>query len=223
MSFSCRIAIDGTEVPVDERRFRLLRLIQSRGSISRAAEEAGIPYRSALAYIKNLEELLGEEVVETRRGGKGGGGGSRLTETGIRVVLEYLKLKRALERQISSNEIRGTVEEISGDGSRIRVGNSLMEAPMVEGLSPGDEVILLVDPEDIVLMGERYDTSMRNIIPGTVTGLELDGDTVTVRINAGDIKLKTRITRESQRKMKLNPGSDVYAGFKAVAVTVLKI
>jgi N-terminal domain of molybdenum-binding protein len=71
MRFACRIPINDLEVPVDERMFKLLNLIHRMGSITVAARDAGIPYRSALAYIRNVEDILGENIVETRRGWKG--------------------------------------------------------------------------------------------------------------------------------------------------------
>ncbi|MCQ8904678.1 MAG: TOBE domain-containing protein [Methanothermobacter sp.] len=224
MRFACRIPINDVEVPVDERMFKLLNLIHRMGSITVAARAAGIPYRSAIAYIRNVEDILGENIVETRRGGRGGGGGSRLTETGLMIIKEYLKLKRALERQKTVNELEGVVEEVSEDGVRVRVGGFTIDAAHADDLSSGDRVILLVEPDDIVLMREMQNTSMRNIIHGIVTGLEMRGGIVGVMVDAGDgLKLETHITPASQRSLHLELGTGIYAGFKAVAVTVLKI
>lgn len=224
MRFAWRIPINDLEVPVDERMFKLLNLIHRMGSITVAAREAGIPYRSALAYIRNVEDILGENIVETRRGGRGGGGGSRLTETGLMIIKEYLKLKRALERQRTVNELEGVVKEVSADGLRVVVGGFTIDAARAEDVSAGDRVILLVEPDDVVLMRERQVTSMRNIIRGRVTGLEMNGDIVRVRVDAGDgLEIETHITPASQRNLQLKLGTMIYAGFKAVAVTVLKI
>jgi len=224
MRFARRIPINDLEVPVDERMFKLLNLIHRMGSITVAARDAGIPYRSALAYIRNVEDILGENIVETRRGGRGGGGGSRLTDTGLMIIKEYLKLKRALERQRTVNELEGVVKEVSADGLRVVVGGFTIDAARAEDVSAGDRVILLVEPDDVVLMRERQVTSMRNIIRGRVTGLEMKGDIVRVRVDAGDgLEIETHITPASQRNLQLKLGTMIYAGFKAVAVTVLKI
>ena len=224
MRFACRIPINDLEVPVDERMFRLLNLIHRMGSITVAARDAGIPYRSALAYIRNVEDILGENIVETRRGGRGGGGGSRLTETGLIIIKEYLKLKRALERQRTVNELEGVVKEVSEEGLKVGVGGFTIDAARADDVSAGDRVILLFEPDDVVLMRERQTTSMRNIIRGRVTGLEMKGDIVRVRVDAGDgLEIETHITPASQRNLRLELGKIIYAGFKAVAVTVLKI
>lgn len=224
MMGAMRVRVNGKEVPVDHERFMLLKLIDERGSISSASHDSGIPYRSALAYIRRLEEILGTRIVKTRRGGRGGGGGSRLTETGKKIVREYIKLKKGLERHSASNEIRGVVKEVLEDGGiRIQAGSSIIEAAGYDDVVEGEAVTLLIEPEDIVIMPERQVSSMRNVIPGTVKGMEMQGDTVTVKIDIGDgLELDTSITSRSLKSLKLKLGMNIFAGFKAVAVTIVK-
>ncbi len=75
---------------ISEGKYRLLKEIDSVGSILRASRKLGISYKRAHSQIKTLEERLGCPVVERRRRG-----GSKLTERGKRLVEEY---ERVLEK-----------------------------------------------------------------------------------------------------------------------------
>ena len=66
---------------------QLLKLIDERGYLKKAAEEMEISYKFAWSYVKRLEEVLSLKIVESRRGGIGGGG-SKLTREG-KLLVEY--------------------------------------------------------------------------------------------------------------------------------------
>ncbi|HBG06678.1 MAG: ModE family transcriptional regulator [Geobacteraceae bacterium GWC2_58_44] len=63
----------GGEPVFGQGRDRLLRLIQSTGSINSAAKEMGIPYRKAWSYLDAMEKRLGFPLVNRLKGGTGGG------------------------------------------------------------------------------------------------------------------------------------------------------
>lgn len=71
--FNLWLEVDG-EVVLSIWRARLLQAIQETGSISAAAIQLGIHYRTAWQKINEMETRLGEKLVETQTGGSGGGG-----------------------------------------------------------------------------------------------------------------------------------------------------
>jgi molybdate transport system regulatory protein len=71
---------------------RLLRGIQSHGSLVRAAKDEGISYRHAWGDIRKVEERLGFKLLERRVGGKSGGGSS-LTDRARRLLEAYEEIK----------------------------------------------------------------------------------------------------------------------------------
>lgn len=79
MKVKSKVWIEEDGKPVfGEGREYLLELIDTLGSINKAASSLGISYRRAWSYINSMEETLKMSLVERSRGGSGGGG-SRLT------------------------------------------------------------------------------------------------------------------------------------------------
>lgn len=76
------------QVALSDWRVVLLEGISRTGSLARAAEELGVPYRSAWQRLKESEECLGFRLVETQSGGSEGGS-SRLTEAARDLLRRY--------------------------------------------------------------------------------------------------------------------------------------
>ena len=74
------------DVTLSVWRVKLLEAIAQTGSISAGSEKMGVPYRIAWQKIHEMEERLGEKLVETQTGGKEGGG-TTLTP----LALEYIR------------------------------------------------------------------------------------------------------------------------------------
>ena len=64
---------DGTVV-LSDWRMALLEGVARTGSLSKAAEEMGVPYRTAWQKRKDTEERLGVRLFDTQSGGADGGG-----------------------------------------------------------------------------------------------------------------------------------------------------
>ena len=84
-----------------EGRARLLRAIQSEGSINRGAQKCGISYRRAWAMIHTMEERTGRKIVETSIGGRRGGG-SRITPFGLSLLKRYEGLDSKVRRYVQA-------------------------------------------------------------------------------------------------------------------------
>ena len=99
----------GSQVVLDDRIALLLKLIDRKGSLLRAAKAVGMSYSRAWEAIARIERLLGVKIVESRRGGSKGGG-SRLTEEGRKLVEFFEReYKRRFKRQLEELEIETSV------------------------------------------------------------------------------------------------------------------
>ncbi|OGJ91480.1 MAG: hypothetical protein A2268_00255 [Candidatus Raymondbacteria bacterium RifOxyA12_full_50_37] len=77
-------------------KVRLLRAIESHGSLQSAARALGISYRKAWDDLKKAEACLDRPLIKKNRGGRGGGG-TALTEYGKEMVLAFEKWRRHIE------------------------------------------------------------------------------------------------------------------------------
>jgi molybdate transport system regulatory protein len=75
-----------SEVALSVWRVKLLEAIAQTGSISAGAEKMGVPYRIAWQKVHEMEERLGEKLVQTQTGGREGGG-TKLTP----LALDYIE------------------------------------------------------------------------------------------------------------------------------------
>lgn len=75
----------GGEVAASRWRMELLAAIDEHGSITAGAAAMDVPYRVAWRKVNEMEERLGEQLLETKTGGAEGGG-AHLTDAGRKQV-----------------------------------------------------------------------------------------------------------------------------------------
>ena len=80
-------------------KWRLLKAIESTGSLAEASESLRISYRKAWGDLKKAQEALNESLVEKHRGGIQGGQ-SALTEQGKKWVKAYTSFRNDIEKAI---------------------------------------------------------------------------------------------------------------------------
>ncbi|MBW7989005.1 MAG: LysR family transcriptional regulator [Planctomycetes bacterium] len=80
-------------------KWRLLKAIESTGSLTKASESLRISYRKAWGDLKKAQEALNEPLVEKHRGGTQGGQ-STLTEQGKKWVKAYTKFHGDIEKAV---------------------------------------------------------------------------------------------------------------------------
>jgi molybdate transport system regulatory protein len=71
----------------------ILKGIAEQGSISKAASTVRMSYRYVWNYIQKIENIVGEPIVDTYKGGENGGGGAKLTSLGEQLLKEYSDLE----------------------------------------------------------------------------------------------------------------------------------
>lgn len=87
----------------------------------------------------------------------------------------------------------------------------------------GERVVLCAHPEHVVVTTSdpEHRTSARNVFPGTVTRLVPFGPICKVYLDCG-FPLVAAVTSQSLVDLRLEPGSRVYASFKATAVHLFR-
>jgi molybdate transport system regulatory protein len=220
-----RLKIVDNLILLDKKTFDLLKYIDDCGSITKASQKAGIPYRSALKYIEIIEKDINSEVVLTKRGGKGGGGGTKLTNNGKLILKEYRKVDSILKMHADVNEIEGNISEIDNENkiASIYLKEKKIILPVRGNFNVGDRVLVLISPENIFVMLEPQESSVRNIFEGKITGMELKDHLIRLNVDLGQINLFVDITEYAREQLNLTLGKVVYIGFKAAAIAMVKI
>lgn len=87
------------DIVINEEGFTLLTEIKREQSIVAAARNMGISYRKAWGLLREVEYVLGFQLVGKHRGGKAGGK-TDLTIEGLELTDAYTTLKSDLEIQV---------------------------------------------------------------------------------------------------------------------------
>lgn len=82
---------------ITAKRIELLKAIDTRGSISAAAKQLGISYRSAWDAVDEMNNLWESPLVAKQPGGAHGGG-TRLTPEGLRLIDGFKLLQEEYQR-----------------------------------------------------------------------------------------------------------------------------
>ena len=100
---SCKVWIEHQGKPlIGKGGAEILEAIDKENSISKAAETLGMPYRYVWNYLQEIQQALGEQIIDTYKGGKSGGGGAKLTDLGRSLLGEYKQVESYLGKVLSS-------------------------------------------------------------------------------------------------------------------------
>lgn len=212
-------------VSLNNKKSRLLQCIDKYGSIIKASEETGIPYRTALKNIEIMESELGSSIVTTKRGGKGGGGSSELTASGREILQKFIKLNRVIKKHADLNEIHGIISSIDEDKRvmTVKLDKHEIMLPLNEEFNVEDAVLILISPSDIFVTLEAQKSSVRNMLSGKIIEMKFKKDIVRMTVSINNIEVIVDITELSRNELDLNLGKKVFIGFKAAAVDIIKI
>lgn len=220
-----KIDLNGKTFLLDGKKYDLLNFINTSGSITNAAKLTKIAYRTALNYIEKIENSLEIAIVHTVKGGKGGGGSASLTQEGLMILKECKKINAIMELHRELNEIEADVIEV--DTSKrvmtIQMKEVNITIPLNERYSVGDRILALISYDNIFIMLEPQESSIRNIFKGTIKEMSLENDMVRVKIDIGGVNIFSDITLPASEDLNLKLGKEVYIGFKALAIATLKL
>ena len=98
------------QVVLSAWRVELLEAVAETGSLTRAAERLGVPYRTAWYKLKDVETRLGLKLVQSQSGGAEGGG-SLLTDEG-RALVERFRRVNAGIAELVEQRFRAEFDEL---------------------------------------------------------------------------------------------------------------
>ncbi|MCW4003950.1 MAG: TOBE domain-containing protein [Candidatus Bathyarchaeota archaeon] len=174
---SCKAWIEYKGKPlIGKGGAEILQTIDAENSISKAAETLGMSYRYMWNYIQEIQSAMGQQIVETYKGGKAGGGGARLTALGKSLLDEYKQVEDYLDKVLSAsgvleleglklsarNRLKGKVVAVEKEEITAKVKvevampvtiTSVITKDAVEDLDikVGDEVTVIVKSTEIMI------------------------------------------------------------------------
>jgi molybdate transport system regulatory protein len=83
----------------------ILDAINKEQSLSKAAKTLGMSYRYVWNYIRDIQKVMEQPIVETYKGGKSGGGGATLTEAGKSLLNEYRQVENYVSSVVFSQDV----------------------------------------------------------------------------------------------------------------------
>ena len=98
MKTKLRLQIRFKDSVIGPGKIALLESVAETGSISAAGKACGMTFRRAWQLIETVQAALGQHLVETTVGGRGGGG-ARLTPFAEELIGHY----RTLEKQANDS------------------------------------------------------------------------------------------------------------------------
>lgn len=182
---------------LSDNRIRLLEAIDELGSLTKAAKQIGISYRSAWDALDEMNNLSDLPLVLRSVGGKNGGG-SQLTDFGRKTVSLYRALQQEYAQALK-NIRQGLLEQ----------GNSTEMESDIAGFRR-------------LLRQFSMRSSARNQFIGTVSGLKtgpVDFE-VTLRLS-NNTQIIAMITKESAESLGINLDQELYALIKSSSVTLV--
>lgn len=230
------INVDGNSFLLNEKKFKLLTYINETESITEAAKLTKISYRTALNYIDKMETSLDIAVVSTRKGGSGGGGGTKLTVEGLQILKECKKINAIMELHRETNELEAEIIKIDhekGDMT-LKIKDLELTIPLNKQYAVGDKILALISYDNISITLRPHksslykalqpqNSSIRNVLEGTVTELKLKDETVRVRISVSGVDIYADITLSALKDLNLELGKEVFISFKALSIATLKL
>jgi len=102
---------------------------------------------------------------------------------------------------------------------RVETGCCALE--VVSACEPGDSVFVCVRPENVSVSIGAEENSMRNRFKGRVLSIEPRGLEYRLVLDCG-FGLTAAVTKQSVEKLRLEPGRELYASFKATAAHLIK-
>lgn len=130
-------------------------------------------------------------------------------------VASFTEAENILEGKVSENRPKEGL-------TQIRVGDNKISVSFDPDLQIGQDVKIMIRPEDIIVAREKLVTSARNVFRGKVRRVKPHGYSFKLEIDVNSTPISCLISRISLEELGLKQESDVYVLFKSSAVHVIK-
>jgi len=125
-------------------------------------------------------------------------------------VAEFVGVENILPGTIARKENELAIIEVNG-----------LEIQAITNLSQGENVFVMIRPEDITFNRTRDTSSARNVFEGVINKVMPLGPLTRIEVDCG-LSLLGVVTTRSATEMDLTIGSKLHASFKATAIHVIK-
>jgi molybdopterin-binding protein len=125
------------------------------------------------------------------------------------------------------NIFEGQIKDIEKNNINVKINDELILYCANEeyyNLNKGDEnkkVLIALRPENIIFANEKFESSARNQIKGTVINITESGPIITIETDVKGVKFTGILTKNSYESLKIKKGKEIYLIFKSVNVNVL--
>ncbi|MCI2426730.1 helix-turn-helix domain-containing protein [Candidatus Acetothermia bacterium] len=133
------------------------------------------------------------------------------------------ELDQALVRLPRENRITGKIISYAAGIAVLQAGKEVIDIASAAELTIHDEVTIALSPRAVFLALQLQQSSARNKFRGMITAIKYQKGTARIDIDCGSFPLVSVITARSATEMDLTVGKEVYAFFKATAVSVLTL
>jgi len=210
-------------------RIRLLEMIDTLGSITKAAKAVGISYKTAWDTMDAINNLSDKPLFVRTAGGKSGGG-TRLTDEGREVIRKYRVIEEEHSRFLadiskrvgSAQELYAFIKRISMkvsarnifSGTIAKLTKGAVNSEVVLSLRGGDTLVSIVTNESVESLGLQEGSDVYAIIKSS--SVLLGKDLEINRISTGNI-LQGRIVKvtdgavNTEVTLELSGGSTISA------------
>ncbi len=127
-----------------------------------------------------------------------------------RKVAEFVGVENILAGKVLRQESGLAIIDVKG-----------REIQAVTELQPGEDVYVMIRPEEITLARDRDTSSARNVFEGRINKVVLLGPLARVEVDCG-FPLLGVLTSASAQELKLTIGKPIYLSFKATAIHIVK-
>ncbi|HEY6566544.1 MAG TPA: ABC transporter ATP-binding protein [Actinomycetota bacterium] len=120
---------------------------------------------------------------------------------------------------VGVNLFEGSLHPLDDGAATLRTDDGELTVAPATPISDGTPALATLKPVDVSLHIAQPEGSPRNVLPGAIIEIAIDGDRARVRL-ATSPPLTAEITAGSVTRMGLTIGQDLWASFKAVEVSL---
>jgi molybdate transport system ATP-binding protein len=138
-------------------------------------------------------------------------------------VARLVGVENVLRMRVASRHPQDGTMVCVPEGLSSELSQGLQLEVPISDFDEGDLVIVGIRASDIILAGEELQkSSARNQLPGRVTAVELRPPGYEVALDCAGALLRCHITGSSLMEMKVEPGMDLWAVFKASSCFIVQ-
>jgi len=179
--------------------------------IERVAHEFDVPILYVTHSIEEVSRLATQMLVLA--------GGRLVADGDVTSLLERIELWPAGGPVRAGAILEAEVLESRDGMTVLRAAGRPLRLPAID-VEPGTTVRLHIDAKDVAIaIREPEGLSIRNVLEARIVKIDAAAPVLTeILLDVGGQHLRAEITREAATELRLEPGKDVYALIKSVAI-----